>query len=106
MRLDLEPDQESPPPMGPQLHPRGVRRALAAMRTAVEREWSVADLATIAGVSPRTMQRQFSVFLGKTPGAALRDIRFEHARRELLQGSSSVKVAGVALRSGFTHLGR
>jgi AraC-like DNA-binding protein/tetratricopeptide (TPR) repeat protein len=88
------------------IHPRGVRRALAAMRTTVGREWSLADLAAIAGVSPRTLQRQFKIFLGKTPGATIRNMRFEHARRELLQGSSSMKVAGVALHSGFTHLGR
>src|SRR3954466_11732274 len=103
MRADqLKADQE----LDRMLHPRGVKRALAAVRPDVGREWSVADLAAVAGVSPRTLQRQFRIFLGKSPGAAIRDIRFEHARRELLQGLSSTKVAGVALDSGFTHLGR
>jgi AraC-like DNA-binding protein/tetratricopeptide (TPR) repeat protein len=103
MRADkLKADQET----DRMLLPRGVKRALAAVRTDVGREWSLADLAAIAGVSPRTLQRQFKVFLGETPGATLRDIRFEYARRELLQGLSSTKVAGVALDSGFTHLGR
>ena len=107
MRVDeLEMDQETSRSVGRMVHPRGVRRALAAMRTNLGREWSAADLAAVAGVSPRTLQRQFKVFLGKTPGAALQDIRFERARRELLQGLSSTKVAGIALHSGFTHLGR
>jgi AraC-like DNA-binding protein len=38
-----------------------------------------------SGGSARTLQRQFRSFLGKTPRAVLRDIRFECARRELLE---------------------
>ena len=72
----------SPSPSEPLL-PRGVRRALDAMRTNAGRDWSVSELADVAGVSSRTLQRQFRVFLGKVPRAALRDIRFESARREL-----------------------
>jgi AraC-like DNA-binding protein/tetratricopeptide (TPR) repeat protein len=86
--------------------PRGVRRALDAMRADVERDWSVPDLASVAGISGRTLQRQFRGFLGKAPAAALRDIRFECARRELLQGQPDAKVMDVALRCGFPHCGR
>jgi AraC-like DNA-binding protein len=86
--------------------PRGVRRALDAMRANVERDWKVTDLAAVACVSGRTLQRQFRIFLGKTPIAALRDVRFECARRELLQGAPGVKVVDVALRCGFAHCGR
>ncbi len=69
------------PPSKSNLLPRGVRRALDAMRANVGRDWTVVDLATAAGVSSRTLQRQFKMFLGKTPHAALRDIRFDCARR-------------------------
>jgi AraC-like DNA-binding protein len=86
--------------------PRGVRRALEAMRADVGRDWSLPDLVAAVGVSGRTLQRQFRAFLGKTPGAALRDIRYEHARRELLQCVPDGKVADVALRCGFPHGGR
>ena len=88
------------------LLPRGVRRALDAMRANVSRDWSVVDLAAAAGVSSRTLQRQFKMFLGKTPGTALRDLRFDCARRELLQSSPDVKVMDLALRCGFAHCGR
>jgi AraC-like DNA-binding protein/tetratricopeptide (TPR) repeat protein len=88
------------------LLPRGVRRALDAMRTDLGRNWSVADLADIAGVSSRTLQRQFRVFLGKTPRAALADIRFECARRQLLRSLPDAKVTDVALGCGFSHGGR
>jgi AraC-like DNA-binding protein/tetratricopeptide (TPR) repeat protein len=90
----------------PAVLPRGVRRAIEAMRANLEREWSVADLAAVAGLSSRTLQRQFRVFLGKAPSAALRNLRFEHARRELLQGLANTKVTDIALRCGFPHGGR
>ena len=73
------------------LLPRGVRRALDAMRANVSHYWSLADLADISGMSGRTLQRQFRSFLGKTPRAVLRDIRFECARRELLHGSPNLR---------------
>src|ERR1700730_17439421 len=88
------------------LLPRGVRRALDAMRANVGRDWSVTELADVAGVSCRTLQRQFRIFLGKAPRAALRDVRFESARRELLQGLPNARVTNVALRYGFPHCGR
>ncbi len=86
--------------------PRGVRRALETMRADPGRDWSVPDLAAVAGVSSRTLQRMFQVFLRKAPRAVLRDIRFESARRELLQGLRGAKVMDIALGCGFPHFGR
>jgi transcriptional regulator GlxA family with amidase domain len=67
--------------------PRGVRRALDAMRSNIGHNWRLAELAAIAGTSGRTLQRQFLSFVGKTPRAVLREIALECARRELLQGA-------------------
>jgi len=86
--------------------PRAVRRALDAMHANVGHRWTIAELARIAGTSARTLQRQFLSFLGKTPRAVLRDIGFERARRELLQGVSGGKIMDVAWRCGFPHFGR
>lgn len=88
------------------LYPRSIRRALEAMRLEPAREWSLATLAETAGVSRRTLQRQFQIFVGQSPQRALRDIRFEAARRALLQGAPDRKVMDVALSSGFAHFGR
>jgi len=88
------------------LLPRSVRRAVDAMHANVGRNWSVTELAVVAGVSGRTLQRQFLAFLGKTPRTIRRDISFERARRELLQGSPGAMVMDVALRCGFPHCGR
>ncbi len=86
--------------------PRGVRRALEAMHANVGRRWRIAELASIAGVSSRTLQRQFICFVGKSPQAAQHDIGLEQARQELLLGAPGEKVKDVALRCGFPHFGR
>jgi len=86
--------------------PRAVRRALDAMHANVGHRWSIAELARIAGTSARTLQRQFVSFLGKTPLAALQDIGFERARRDLLQGLPGERIMDVAVRCGFPHFGR
>lgn len=86
--------------------PRSVRRALDAMHANVGHGWSVTELAVVAGVSGRTLQRQFLAFLGKAPRAVLRDINFDGARRELLRGSAGARVADIAQRCGFPHGGR
>jgi AraC-like DNA-binding protein/tetratricopeptide (TPR) repeat protein len=86
--------------------PRAVRRALDAMHANLGHRWTIAELARISGASARTLQRQFVAFLGKTPGEVLRDIGFERARRELLQGMSGERIMDVAGRCGFPHFGR
>jgi AraC-like DNA-binding protein/tetratricopeptide (TPR) repeat protein len=86
--------------------PRGVRRALDAMHAALGRDLGLAELAAAAGLTGRTLQRQFRIFLGKTPHEALCDIRFEAARRKLLQGAPGLKIMDVAARCGFQHFGR
>jgi AraC-like DNA-binding protein len=63
----------------------GMGRALRATREAPGNSLSLIDLAGIAGVSARTLQRQFRAFLGQTPIETLRAIRLGDARRELLR---------------------
>lgn len=86
--------------------PRSVKRALDAMRSDVGHDWTTAQLAAAAGIANRTLQRQFRNFLGKSPQAVLRDIRFERARRRLLGGLRDARIMDVALACGFAHVGR
>lgn len=88
------------------LLPRSVRRALDAMYAHLGHAWTVTELAAVAGVSSRTLQRQFLAFVGKPPGAVLRDVGFECARRQLLQGAPGTRIMDIALRCGFFHCGR
>ena len=86
--------------------PRGLARVLRAMRAAPAKTATLKDLARTAGVSTRTLQRQFQTFLGQTPVEALRNIRLEHARLGLLRGEKCISVADIATRCGLPHLGR
>lgn len=86
--------------------PRAVRRALDFMHGALERDIGIAELAAAAGLSARALQRQFKTFLGKSPHEALRDIRFDAARRQLLLGRPGTRVMDVATACGFPHFGR
>src|SRR4051812_31651274 len=88
------------------LLPRSVRRALDAMHANVGHQWRISELAEVAGVSARTLQRQFMSFVGKSPQAVLHDISFDRARRDLLQGALGERVMDVAARCGFPHFGR
>ena len=86
--------------------PRAVRRALDFMQGSIERDIGIAELAASAGLSARALQRQFKTFLGKSPHEALRDIRFDSARRQLLVGRPGTRVMDVAVACGFPHFGR
>jgi AraC-like DNA-binding protein/tetratricopeptide (TPR) repeat protein len=86
--------------------PRSVRRALDAMRANVGRDWRLAELARLAGVSGRTLQRQFLRFLCKSPVAVLRDVGFQRARHDLLRAGPATRITDVALACGFAHCGR
>lgn len=88
------------------LLPRGVRRALEAMRHSPQCNWTVTALAAAAGSSGRTLQRQFRNFLGKSIRDVLTDIRFGCARRELLQCSLDARVMDIAMNCGILHFGR
>ena len=76
------------------------------MRAAPAKTPTLKDLACTAGVSTRTLQRQFQAFLGQTPVETLRTIRLEYARLDLLRGEKGISVADIATRWGLTHLGR
>ena len=68
---------------------------------------SAADVAEHVGVSVRSLSRGFNARHGMGPMAFLRARRFEAASEALRNTSSGeVSVTDVALRYGFSHLGR
>jgi len=86
--------------------PGGVRRVLDLIEANCGQPYRLAELAKLARVPPRTLQRQFEQFVGMPPLAKLRELRFERARRELLRAVSTATVTGIARGCGFGHLGR
>ena len=62
-------------------------------------------LANVAGVSLRSLYSGFKDFLGVSPMQYLRDVRMDKVRNEITSGQA-LSVTGVAMKWGFTHMGR
>lgn len=86
--------------------PRHVRAAEDFMLAHLHEPISLRDLAEHAGVSVRTLNQVFRDFRRTSPMAELRDLRLDAAREQLVAAEPGVRVADVAARWGFSHLGR
>jgi AraC-like DNA-binding protein len=94
----------NPAPYGP---PRALRRVVDAMHDGPERQFRATDLASIAGMSVRSLQEGFRRHLGVSPMAYLQQVRLERAHQALERDDpQQVTVAAIAHRWGFSHLGR
>lgn len=86
--------------------PRHVKRAMEFMEEHMAQPISLNDIAAAAKVSVRTLQHGFRQFRNTSPTMHLRDLRMCAARQELLQNGAKISVSEIALKWGFTHLGR
>jgi AraC-like DNA-binding protein len=92
------PSQKSPAASG------DVRRAEIYMRANASRNMSLEEIAVAAAANVRTLQNNFLRYRNVSPMQYLRNLRLDHARDLLSQGSG--QVLDIALQSGFSHLGR
>ncbi len=81
------------------LRDEGLGRAMAAMHERPEAEWTVPELARVAGMSRATFARRFDELVGTTPAAFLQGLRVDVARRLLTHTDKSV--AEVAAAVGY-----
>jgi AraC-like DNA-binding protein len=88
------------------ISPRGVKRAIDYMHANLDTPITLADLVTVSGVPGRTLFEHFRVFTGVPPMRYLRDRRFEQAHRALMCATSEENVTAIAMRWGFSHMGR
>jgi AraC-like DNA-binding protein/Tfp pilus assembly protein PilF len=86
--------------------PGDVKKAIELLRTQPERRLSIGKLAASCGVAPRTLQKHFRQFVGKTPAEIRFQARTDLARRELLRAKANVSIAEIAASCGIAHLGR
>ena len=77
-------------------------RLLAA---APDRQFNIGELATMLGVSRRTLHQQCVERFGMSPGRYLRQRRMKMARVSLLKAEGTT-VAEIANLHGFSELGR
>jgi AraC-like DNA-binding protein len=88
------------------LTPRDLRRAIDYMHANLAAPITIADIAEASGIAGRTLFQYFRDFRGTSPMRYLRDSRFEKVRDALKQAQPEECVAQVAMRWGFSHLGR
>ncbi len=86
--------------------PKGVKRAVDFIHAHPERPLRLEDLVAVSGVPGRTLRKHFRDTFGVPPMAYLRKVRFERARRDLLDAAPGDTVADVAWRWGIRHMGR
>jgi adenylate cyclase len=95
----IEPDSQ-------RVLPQHVRRALAYMRANMAERITGERLASACAISERNLLRQFQQFVGLAPLAYLRRLRLNAARSELVGQENNDPIADIAVRCGFSHLGR
>src|SRR5499433_3889208 len=86
--------------------PAHVRRAEQFMRANAGAPLTIADIAQAAGCSARTLQMACERFRSTTPMAALRRIRLEEARAEILREGRPESLVRIAAGHGFSNPGR
>jgi AraC-like DNA-binding protein len=86
--------------------PGFVRRAERYMAEHLTSSITVPDVAQHLGVSVRTLQAGFQQWRNTTPNAFLMQTRLQHVRDDLLREGTEASVTDVALKYGFSHLGR
>jgi AraC-like DNA-binding protein len=83
-----------------------VRRAERYMIENAEAPITVSDVAAELGVSLRSLQAGFRQWRATTPNLFLRQTRLQLVRDELRRMGGETNVTAVAMRYGFSHLGR
>jgi AraC-like DNA-binding protein len=92
----------------PPISRRSVKSAIDRIVGEQQAEYTVGELANLAGVSLRTLEAGFRAELDCTPLQYLHRSRLAKAHADLvaLKGSSAMTVRSVATRWGFYHMGR
>jgi AraC-like DNA-binding protein len=88
------------------LSPRGVKRVIDYIHANLDAPITVADLVAVSGIAGRTLFEHFRAFEGISPMRYLRERRFEQVRRQLMSALPDDTVTVIALRWGFSHMGR
>ncbi len=86
--------------------PSYVRRAEMYLEAHCDEPITAQQLATVVGVSLRTLYTGFQRHRRYTPMQFLRSVRLHRVRNALLLAGQDSSVSQLALRWGFTHLGR
>lgn len=89
----------------PPIAPYYVKRVEEYIEEHADQPITIGELASHAGVSTRAMYSGFRNFRNTSPMTYLKAIRLKRTREDLLKAQQGDRVATIAMRWGFTHLG-
>lgn len=88
-------------------HERAIDRAVEAIEHADGAPLGLETVAALAGVTGRALQQSFQRAMGVSPMAFQTSVRLDRVRSDLRDATPGEhRVADIARRHGFTHLGR
>jgi len=85
--------------------PNRLSRVLKEIEERPQDDLSLSELARIAGVAERSLQRDFRVYLGVSPRRYVENVRLARAHSDLTAGDGPT-IADIAFRWGFGHVSR
>ncbi|SEG63101.1 AraC-binding-like domain-containing protein [Nonomuraea solani] len=85
--------------------PPSMKRVVDLIEQEPASDLSPARLAAVAGVGPRSLQRNFRRYMGVSPREYIQSIRLARAHDDLVAGAGAT-VAEIAFRWGFSHVPR
>jgi len=83
-----------------------VRLAIDYINAHLNTGLRITDLIAATGVAERTLFKHFKDFMGVTPMGYVRNVRYLQARLALQSAGAEEGVTEIAMRFGFTHMGR
>ncbi|MFZ5691671.1 MAG: helix-turn-helix domain-containing protein [Pseudomonadota bacterium] len=86
--------------------PDSLKLALAWLNQRLDEPIKLEQLATVAGVRPRTIEVHFKTHLGVTPLGWVRKTRLARVRQQLMTADEDASVTQIANSYGFAELGR
>ena len=86
--------------------PRDVKRAIDYMEAHLDSAVTLEAIVEASGVAGRTLLKHFRDTKGVSPMRYLCDARFKKVREALARAHPGESVTTIAMRSGFSHLGR
>ena len=86
--------------------PRDVKRAIDYIHDHLDEPITLADLVRTSHVAGRTLLKHFRDYKSTSPMRYLRDARLDRVRKALARGDDEENVTAIALKWGFSHMGR
>lgn len=86
--------------------PADVKRAINYIQAHLDSPLTITDIATASNVPGRTLFKHFKDWKGVSPMRYLRDARLARVRDALRAADAEQSITTIALRFGFTHMGR